>query len=235
MSYTKQQNAALAKDSTKNSDELVEVTHMVLNGEDFKPRTRFKFDLDRASVREVNLKSHSSNHNASIDPRVKLLSSWIKKVGEDSDWDKRAEQTPQNLLKRIEETSARLWELQLDGKAIGFAICAEIIPNARRHFDQHTQQKDTAIDMYEPDLLPDGPAIHYYKFGLDQKNRLKNTGIGAYFASLVTEKLLDNHETVVMNTRRKNAVDSTSFWSKLGFKTFMEERAKNDVEPPSND
>ena len=184
------------------NDNKVTVTHMILEKVNFSGIKDARMDEERAEI-----------INRDLD--LELIKNWIKTVGGDSDWHLREEQSDKNLIERIHKASSHLWELQYDSSPIGFAMCAEHIGNIRDHFND--------------DSLPEGGAIHFYKFGLDQQNRLKKIGLGGYFASLVTNELLKHHDTIVMNTRRSNAVDSVRFWKKLGFTIFMEEEIQSDI------
>lgn len=178
------------------------LSHMLLEKVNFSGIMMPKIDPERAKIVQVDL-------------NMADLQKWVEKVGGDSNWHLRRENQPENLKQRIEQVSASLWELQLDSKAIGFAMCAEVIDDLRSKFGKES--------------LPQGPALHFYKFGLTPEHRLGQLGLGGFYATQIVAEFLKKHDMLYANTRDSNAVKTVKFWGKVGFEVFEQEEIESDL------
>lgn len=145
-----------------------------------------------------------------LKPSLPLLLKLIKHVGEDSQWDKRQEFNDpdmlRNLKERISDAGASLYLFKRHGTTVGFC---QILDNTdlSKKFNQSSSDE-------------------IYKIGLFPNHRGK--GLGAFYTSSILAEIFKEKESVYLNTRDTNVVNSVPFYERLGLHLVKEEEIEND-------
>ncbi len=147
-------------------------------------------------------------------PSFTELLSLIKKVGGDSNWDKRKVYSDPNYLqdlkKRINSTKANLWLFKRGEETVGFC----------QTFDKRSLKGKTNT--------PSGAKVaEIYKVGLFPD--YCGQGLGRFYVSLVLSELFKENSAVYLNTRDTNKVNSVSFYERLGMKVVAIEEKDDDL------
>lgn len=136
----------------------------------------------------------------------------MTRVGKPSNWNLREEYQiieKESALKNIFNTKAcRLWHYMHEEAVIGFCQVAQV-EDISGLFDN---TKDV-VEMYKMGLFPE----------------FIGKGLARGCVSSVLTELFNSYETVYLNTRDTNAVNSISFWKSIGFNVFKTEILPDDL------
>ncbi len=136
----------------------------------------------------------------------------MKRVGEPSNWYLREEyQLPEkeNTLKKVfNKGNSRLWLYLSKDVVVGFCQVAQV-----QDLSSLFKNTKDVVEMYKTGLFPE----------------YTGKGFGKKYVSSVLSELFKDHDTVYLNTRNTNIVNSVPFWQSFGFEIIHTETLPDDL------
>lgn len=138
----------------------------------------------------------------------------LTRAGKPSNWNKRNEYHDEAQVAKLKDIfnqkSSMLWVYKLDRQDIGFCQVASVT-NLSEIFTDTTG----VMEMYKMGLFPE----------------YIGKGVGKRYVSSVLREMFKENNTVYLNTRDTNKVNSLLFWQSLGFEVIKTEELQDDLLP----
>lgn len=136
----------------------------------------------------------------------------MTRVGAPSNWNQREDyQIPekeQELKDKFNTGACQLWVYKHEDDDIGFCQVAQVEDLTRLFTDT-----SGVVEMYKMGLFPE----HVGK------------GLGRGYVTSVLTELFNRYDTVYLNTRSTNTVNSVPFWESFGFEVIKTELLPDDL------
>lgn len=161
-----------------------------------------KADFIPANVGTIVEQPCDYEHFKELMTRVGLPSNWILRE------EYQLPEKEQKLKEAFNSNGCRLWIYKHEGKEIGFCQVAQIEDLS----GLFTETKNV-VEMYKMGLFPE----------------YVGKGLGKRYVSSVLSELFNSYDTVYLNTRSTNVIDSVHFWETFGFKVFHTETLPDDL------